>query len=42
MTKDSTAFDLLPNLLRVAELREPSAVLGKAESTVGYNMGLVR
>ena len=38
MATDSTAFKLLPNLLRVAELRELSAVLGAAESTVGSNM----
>ena len=42
MAKDSTAFNLLPNLLRVAELREPYAVLVEAESTVGSNMGLIR
>ena len=37
---DSTTFNQLTNLLRMAELREPRAVLGEAELTVGSNMGL--
>ena len=42
MASDSTAFNQLPNLLHVVDLREPRAVLGEAELTVSYNMCLVR
>lgn len=42
MDTDSAAFNQLPNLLHVADLSEPHAVLGEVESTVGSNVGLVR
>ena len=42
MATDSTAFNLLPNLLRMGELRGPRAVPGEAESTFGSNMSIVR
>ena len=40
MVKNSTALNLLPDLLRVADLRESRAALRVAKLTVGDNVGL--